>query len=99
MKYTIFGATEPQDFQIMEDEQPFNGAGYSVEAVFSSDMANDAVTAAWLEQSEGKVRLTGVENIPPGQYKFRLKVIADAGGAWSYVPSEGLHDWWRVRRP
>lgn len=98
MKYTIQGATEPHDFQILEDEQPFDGTGYTVRAVFSSDEVNAVVTAAWLEQATGKVRLTGVGNMPAGQYKFRLKVIA-GNGTWSYVPSEGLHDWWRVRRP
>lgn len=98
MKYTIFGATEPQDFQILEDGQPFDGTGYTVQAVFGSDVPNAVITAAWLEQGTGKVRLTGVENMPPGQYKFRLKVIAGSG-TFSYVPSEGLHDWWRVRRP
>ncbi len=91
---TVVGTSELQTFQLLEDGGPLNGSTWDVEIAFRTDVVPaltpeqvsgiSQVTAAWLDQLTGTVRVSGVEFLPTGKYYFRFEVTG--GGKTAYFP-------------
>lgn len=97
----VKGTTEPQDIQLLENREPFDGEDYGVEIEFSDDAEltdeqRDAVTAEWIDDAAGTVRVEGFGDLPVGQYGFRLKVTS--GLQAGYFPNAAARDVVRVVR-
>jgi hypothetical protein len=79
--YIPVGTSEPQDFALRNDGEPFNGTDFTVELEIFRKNADGTFseleyppTVAWLTQAAGTVRNTGVETLIVGNYFVRYKV-------------------------
>ena len=84
MKHTmVVGTSEPQDFQLEDDNANLDGSGWDVDIEFRT--GGEDVTVAWLNQAAGTVRVSGLEDLAAGIYYFRF-TLTD-GSSLAYVPS------------
>jgi hypothetical protein len=90
---TIVGDSEPKDFQILNNGVVLNGAGLTVGIVLPAEAP--ALTAAWLDQAAGKVRVTGHEQLQIGSYYFRF-TLTDGSGQIGFAPNVKKADKWTV---
>lgn len=96
-----FGTSEPQDFALRNNGQPYDGTGSTVELEIKQYVSGVAVavpsppSVAWLAISSGTVRVTGVGSLPVGSYLVRYK-LTDAGGKVGYFPNGPKADVWAV---
>jgi hypothetical protein len=97
MKHTmVVGTTEPQDFELLETGAALVGTDLDVEIEFREDVSG--VTAAWLDQAGGTVRVTGAENLLARTYHFRFK-LTDGSDDFGYIPNlDTAPNEWRVVR-
>jgi hypothetical protein len=97
MKHTmVVGTTEPQDFELLESGAALDGTDLDIAIEFRESVSG--VTIAWLDQGEGTVRVTGVENLSARTYHFRFK-LTDNSDDFGYIPNlESAPNEWRVVR-
>ncbi len=92
MHEMVLGTSEPQDFQLLNNKQPLDGTGLTVGIEFR-EVGVIGVTAAWLDQAAGTVRVTGVENLERKTYHARF-TLTDGSGKVGYVPGPSdAFDW------
>lgn len=92
----VLGTTEPQDFQLLDDHVALVGTGLTIGLAFR-EAVDTPPTAAWLDQAAGTVRVTGVDELPVGEYHVRF-TLTDSGGNVGYAPNAAPPDVWRVVR-
>lgn len=88
------GTSAAQDFQLREGDPGsvgnLDGAGLTVALVITR---KDGVAIAtppiidWLDQAGGTVRVTGVEELPVGNYYVRYK-LTDTSSKSRFIPGE-----------
>jgi hypothetical protein len=79
----VEGTTEPQDFQLTENGAALDGTDWTIGLDFREDVSG--VTAEWLDQAAGTVRVDGLGELPTGFYHVRF-TLTD-GASIAYVPS------------
>jgi len=98
--YIPLGTSEPQDFLLRNNGQAIDGTGFTI-GIEVSKLADGVITpqsaptVAWLSQSAGTVRVTGLESFALGNYLVRFK-LTDGGGKVGYVPNGKTADLWVV---
>jgi len=83
------GTTEPQDFAIFSNGDPFVGTAITVgiEVYTETGVAvAPAPSAAWLNQIGGTVQVTDLEALTVGNYRVRFR-LSDSGGSIGYAPN------------
>lgn len=102
MKYTIpFGTSEPQDFALKDDGEALDGSGFTLaleikkHVTGGTEVVTGPPAVAWLNQSGGTVRVTGVEGLALGSYLVRYK-LTDGLGKVGYAPNGEKADLWHV---
>lgn len=91
----VVGTEEPQDFQLLDDNEPLVGTGLTLGIEAREDITG--VSVAWLAQAAGTVRVTGIENLGLGTYHVRY-TLTDSGGKVGYSPNGHAPDEWQVVR-
>jgi hypothetical protein len=84
----VEGTSEPQDFQLYDDGVALDGTALTLGLKVYLNGAlveTDAPTAAWLVQASGTVRVTGIENLDPGEYHVRY-TLTDGANKVGFVP-------------
>jgi hypothetical protein len=89
----VLGTSEPQDFQLTDDDLPLVGTSLTLGIQFRTSglsaakvAAIAALTTAWISQAAGTVRLSSTEGLPVGEYHFRWS-LTDTGGKVGYIPN------------
>lgn len=100
MKHVIpVGTSEPQDFELRDRGEPINGTGLTVTLEIYARGEDAPLTVppgvAWLSQSAGTVRVTGVAELEAGSYQVRFK-LTDGTLEVGYVPNGEHSDLWQV---
>lgn len=94
-----FGTSEPQDFQLLNDGVALDGTGLTlsieVETPRGQAVSPLPITAVWLDQAAGTVRVTGIEDLPKGRYRVRY-VLTNGASQLGYVPNGQQPDIWHV---
>lgn len=99
-RYDIPAGTTSKDFELRDNGQPFDGTGHDIELVISTTEGDDVVApeeppeADWLEQADGTVRVTGLDNLAIGNYYVRYKLTKD--GEVAFIPNEKVCDVWAI---
>jgi hypothetical protein len=94
----VFGTSEPQDFQLLDDGAALDGTGFDIEIEWRGSVPPGPPVAAWLVVADGTVRVTQTSQIPIGAYLYRWK-LTDGLGRVGYVPNMNqLPDTWKVVR-
>ena len=92
----VYGTTEPQDFQLLDDSEDQVGTGLEVGiVVYRGTTLVEGITVAWLSQANGTVRVSGVGTLAVGEYHVRY-TLTDGAGKVGYVPSGREADRWLV---
>jgi hypothetical protein len=84
----VEGTSEPQDFQILDDDENLVGTGLDLDVkvyLNGTLVTTDAPTVAWLSQAAGTVRVSGIENLDPGEYHVRY-TLTDSSDKVGFVP-------------
>jgi hypothetical protein len=82
----VEGTTEPQDFQLNDDDAALVGTGFTLGiVVYSNGTAVSGISAAWLDQAAGTVRVSGIGTLEAGEYAVRY-TLTDTGGKIGFVP-------------
>ena len=103
----VEGQTEPIDVQLKS--QPAGGAmadldgtGLDVDIVIQryedgvlTDLGSPSPVVAWLDQSAGTVRVTGIEDLEIGNYAVRYS-LTNGDDEVGYVPNGRTADLWQV---
>lgn len=99
--HIVEGTSEPQDFQLLDDNEAFDGTGFDIGLkVYSNGtlVTSSPPTVAWLDQGTSTVRVSGIENLSAGEYKVRY-TVTDSGGKIGHVPSGNDADTWVIAKP
>jgi hypothetical protein len=91
----VFGTSEGQDFQLLNDGVALNGTGLTVSIEWRDPAPTSPPTVAWLSAAAGTVRVTGTGSMAVGRYPFRFKLV-DGGTLIGYAPNSAGADVWRV---
>jgi hypothetical protein len=94
----VVGTTEPQDFQLYNDGEPFDLTGMQSVAIdwSGADPSGTFTVDVLGDPTAGKVRVTGagVGTLPAGKYPFRFRVT-DQAGTIGYLPNRAdAIVWW-----
>jgi hypothetical protein len=84
----VQGTSEPQDFQLYDDDVELIGTGFTVALkVYANGtlVSTNPPTVAWLSQAAGTVRVSGVENLTAGEYHVRY-TLTDGSSKVGYIP-------------
>ena len=84
----VEGTSEPQDFQIHDDDENLVGTSLTLglKVYLNGSLVTTNVSAAWLSQATGTVRVTGIENLNAGEYHVRY-TLTDGSSKVGFVPS------------
>lgn len=98
--YIPLGTSEPQDFALRNDGEPFDGTGFNsleIEVYLSGQttVVEYGPTVAWLSQAHGTVRVSDVDQLDVGSYLVRFKVT-DSDGKIGYFPNGKSASVWAV---
>jgi hypothetical protein len=97
--YIPLGTSEPQDFALKNDGEPFDGTGFDLDIeVYASGEILEVEygpTVTWLSQGTGTVRVTGVEGLEVGTYLVRFRVT-DSDLKIGYFPNGKQANIWSV---
>ena len=92
----VLGTSEPQDFQLTDDGEDQVGTSLTIGiVVYQGTTLVDDIDIAWLDQTAGTVRVTGIESLAAGEYHVRY-TLTDSGGKVGFVPSGREADRWLV---
>ena len=92
-----YGTTEPQDVQLRNNGEAFDGSGLDIELVIDNrrgTVGSPAPVAEWLDQAAGTVRVTGVGVLAVGLYDVRYRVTT--GSDVGFFPNGDEPDVWEV---
>lgn len=96
-----YGTSEPQDFALFDDGVALVGTGLTVELVITrangTAVGSPVPSVAWLDQSGGTVRVSGVDTLSVGSYSVRYQ-LTDGLGTVGYAPNGDAADDWEVVR-
>lgn len=98
--YLPAGTSEPQDFQLEDNGQPFDATGQTLGLVIA-DAESGAVpptppAVAWLDAAQSQVRVTNTQHLTAGRsYHVRFR-LTDGSGQVGYVPNLESPDVWAV---
>jgi hypothetical protein len=82
----VEGTTEPQDFQLKDDDENLVGTGLTLGiVVYNNGTAVSGITAAWLDQTNGTARVSGIGTLEAGEYAVRF-TLTDTGSKVGFVP-------------
>jgi hypothetical protein len=97
MQHTmVYGTTEAQTFQLLDDGENLVGTGLTVTIEFRESGVSASV--AWLSQSGGTVSVTGMTGMELERtYHFRFKLV-DGTGKIGYCPNDFSADQWYVTK-
>ena len=102
---TVLGTSLPQVLQILNDGAPFNAGGYGVAIAFrpkvdadGEDISYEDVEADWVDETLSKVEVTGHDDLPHGEHRFRLVLTRLSDTAVFYAPSGEESSLWVVTR-
>jgi hypothetical protein len=96
----VEGTSEPYDFQLYNNGVALVGTGLDVELELfrgASQLTGSPPQVAWLDQTAGTVRVTGLDSLSKGNYRARYK-LTDAGTLIGYAPNQDAADEWAVVR-
>lgn len=92
------GTSEPQDFEVLDRNEPVNGTGWTVTLEVARADGGTIVTppaATVLTANPLRVRVTGTEALALGRHYARFK-LTDGGGGVGYAPNRVFPMVWRV---
>lgn len=90
-----YGTSEPQDFQLLNDDLAFDATGYTVSIEWRSPAPSNPPSVAWLDQTTSKVRVTGTGTMAIGRYPFRFKLV-DGSSRVGYASNAAGANLWQV---
>lgn len=95
MTYTkVYGASEPEDIQLLDDAGVLIGTGLTLGISWEGTAPSPAPTVAWLSAAAGTVRMTGLESVPRGVYRFRFTLtdgLSKVGHCPNGMATDSLH--------
>jgi len=99
----VEGETTAKPQQLLEEGEPFDGTGLTVELEIKrwngSAMVDIGVSpgpvAAWQTQATGIVEVTGVDALSLGSYFVRYK-LTNGASEFDYIPNGDRSDLWQV---
>lgn len=99
------GTSEPQDFELLSDDEALDGTGFDVDIVIYTyvegrapvalNLGSPAPSVEWLDQAAGTVRVTGCESLDAGTYLVRYR-LTDGDDKDGFFPNGMQADVWRV---
>lgn len=87
--YVPAGVSEARDFQLSDANGPIVGTGLAVDVLWATNPC--PLSAAWIDEAAGTVRVTGLNALAIGTYLFRFR-LTGAGPVVGYVPDGACPD-------